>query len=179
MQHLRHWLIIPCPKIHGAFTVEGVYFDGTFRVGKWYKHRKSTLFSDSCKSHLVQSSDNKQSPFNKDKEILCQRKKMLRMYQIHLILEKIEIFSERNLWKQFLFPIFILRCWMIFHPLLKSESFTSSTIDHTFSKKRRDSAELIYFGETFTTKKIYIHISTICISSQILSQKPWWSHPLP
>ena len=43
--------------------------------------------------------------------------------------------------KNFSFPIFILRCWMIFHPLLKSESFTSSTIDHTFSLKRRDSAQ--------------------------------------
>ena len=58
---------------------------------------------------------------------------------------KVQNVPERNWWKQFLFPIFILRCWMIFHPLLKSESFTSSTIDHTFSMKRRDSAELVYF----------------------------------
>ena len=95
------------------------------------------------------------------------------MYVSNLL--DVQIFPERNFWKQFLFPIFILRCWMIFHPLLKSESFTSSTIDHTFSKKRRDSAELIYFEETFTTKKIYICKST----HSYFHQMPLKSNPIP
>ena len=94
-------------------------------------------------------------------------------YQVYL--KKVWVSQDRNLWNQFLFPIFILRCWMIFHPLLKSESFTSSTIDHTFSKKRRDSAELIYFEETFTTEKIYICNST----HSYFHNMPLKSNPIP
>ena len=104
-----------------------------------------------CKSHLFQSSDNTQSPFNKDKQILCQRKRSV-LDVSNLLGDEGNIFPERNFWKEF--PIFILRCWMIFHPLLKSESFTSSTIDHTFSVKRRNSP-LNYIGNFKETSRKY------------------------
>ena len=60
-------------------TVESVYFYATFEAGKRIKKTRGfSLFQKySCKSHLVQSSDNIQSPFNKDKKILCQQKRIV------------------------------------------------------------------------------------------------------
>ena len=83
----------------------------TLRLGKEYETEGFRFFQKySCKSHLVQSSDNIQSPFNKDKKILCHPKKIVLNVLDVSNLQDIRVFPERNLWKQFLFPIFILRC---------------------------------------------------------------------
>ena len=112
---------------------------------KWYQTGRVRFFQIVVNHIWSNQVTTNSRPSTKIRKYFVSGKKLLKMYQIHLVKEKVAIFPEQNLWKQFLFPIFILRCWMIFHPLLKSESFTSSTIDHTFSMKRRDSAELVYF----------------------------------
>ena len=101
---------------------------------------------------------------------------LLKAWNLHIILtylfeawtEDLWIFLKRNFRNQFLFPI--LRCWMIFPPLLKSESFTSSTIDHTFSMERRKSEKLVHFWW-----KCYHNI----ISSLDNNERLYWTNKNP